>query len=259
MSRALGVIPARYESTRFRGKPLAPLGNSTLVQHVWTHAAEADRLERVVVATDDERIREACLAFGAEVMMTSPDHPSGTDRVAEVAAKIDGAFDIVVNIQGDEPLLQPTTLDRLVAAFDETPRPRMATLAEVVRDPRDVGDPNVVKVVTDDAGRALYFSRAAIPHVRPGGTPEDSPAAPYRKHVGIYAYLTATLLELTRLPASVLERCEGLEQLRALQAGFDIRVVDCDDDTIGVDTPADLERAEARLRELHAPTEGSER
>jgi len=258
MVRALGVIPARYASTRFPGKPLAPLGNGTVLGAVWSAAAASRRLARVIVATDDERIVDACRTLGAESMMTSPEHPSGTDRTAEVARRAGHEFDVVLNIQGDEPFLTATALDRLVGALDDRPECEAATLAEPLSDPDELFDPGAVKVVCAGDGRALYFSRAPIPYhrgtaqplradfrgalaSRPGGT------AGYLKHQGIYAYRRETLFALTLLPPSPLEIDEGLEQLRALQAGIGMLVVDSDFRSIAVDTPADLARAAARL------------
>jgi 3-deoxy-manno-octulosonate cytidylyltransferase (CMP-KDO synthetase) len=258
MQRALGVIPARYASTRFRGKLLAPLAGGTLLEEVWRKACEAERLERVIVATDDERIRRSCLGYGAEVMMTSADHPSGTDRVAEIVRNIGAEYGVIVNIQGDEPLVTGSSLDMLVAAFDTDQPPAMATLAEPCRSIEDLFDPNVVKIVVNADGRALYFSRSPIPFhrgnaaclatdFRPELAERKEPLAGYLAHQGIYAYGRQTILELTAMPASPLETSEGLEQLRALEAGYAIKIVPSDFMSIGVDTPADLERVEALL------------
>jgi 3-deoxy-manno-octulosonate cytidylyltransferase (CMP-KDO synthetase) len=259
MPRALGVIPARYASTRFPGKPLAPLGHGTLLSSVWTAVAAAKRLDRVVVATEDARIVDACRTIGAEAMLTAESHVSGSDRVAEVVRRAGSAFDVVVNIQGDEPFVTGTTLDRLVAAFDGRPDLKMATTAEPLDEVDDLFDPGCVKVVTSDAGEALYFSRAPIPYHR--GTPPLSAdfrkalaSRPgglkgYLKHQGLYAYRPETLMRLTQLPASPLEIDEGLEQLRALQAGISILVLPSDFRSIAVDTPADLERAQSKLQE----------
>jgi 3-deoxy-manno-octulosonate cytidylyltransferase (CMP-KDO synthetase) len=258
MLRALGVIPARYASTRFPGKPLAPLGNGSLLSAVWTAAAASARLSRVIVATDDDRIVAACRGYGAEAMLTSPNHASGTDRAAEVVRRAGDDFDVVVNIQGDEPFVTPTCLDRLVGAFDGVPALAMATLAEPLDTVDDLFDPGAVKVVTADDGSALYFSRAPIPYhrgtaarlaadfraqlaTRPGGL------TGYSKHQGIYAYRPKTLFALTEMPPSSLEIDEGLEQLRALQAGIRILVLASDFKSIAVDTEADLARAAARL------------
>ena len=258
MLRALGVIPARYASTRFPGKPLAPLGNGTLLSAVWSAVAAARRLSRVVVATEDERIVAACRQLGAEAMMTSRDHASGTDRAAEVARRAGDDFDVVVNIQGDEPFVTPTALDRLVAAFDRHADLAMATLAEPIDSADEIFDPGTVKVVTTHDGAALYFSRAPIPFhrgaaarlaadFRPALSGRPGGLAGYLKHQGIYAYRRDALFRLTGLSPSPLELDEGLEQLRALQAGFRILVLDSDFRSIAVDTPADLERASRHL------------
>jgi len=262
MSLVLGVIPARYASTRFPGKALASLENRTLIEHVWRRASQAKSVDRLIVATDDRRILEAAAGFGAEARMTAPGHPSGTDRVAEVVRSLDERYGIVVNIQGDEPLVSPTSLDRLVAAFRAVPPPEMATLAEPLSDVEELFDPNVVKLVARADGRALYFSRSPIPYHRGDGgalAVDFRPALRgragaldgYRKHQGIYAYRRETLLALTGMQPSPLELDEGLEQLRALQAGFSIQVVDSDFHSLSVDTPADLRRVIAYLREAH--------
>ena len=258
MLRALGVIPARFASIRFPGKPLAPLGGSTLLQHVWRGARSSKRLARLIVATEDARIVEACRGFGAEGMLTSAEHPSGTDRVAEVVERVGERFDVVVNIQGDEPFVSGTSLDRLVEAFEAGRSIEMATLAEPLLDGKDLFDPHVVKVVTGGDGRALYFSRSPIPfHRGAGAMPEsdfrralaERPGGlrGYWKHQGIYAYTPHALFALREMPPSPLERDEGLEQLRALQAGFAILVLESDWRSLAVDTPDDLLRAVARL------------
>jgi 3-deoxy-manno-octulosonate cytidylyltransferase (CMP-KDO synthetase) len=254
MPRFLGVIPARYASTRFPGKPLAPLGDRTLIEVVWRAARKAKSLDRLIIATDDRRIAEEAGRIGAEFMMTAPDHLTGTDRVAEVVESIDENFDVAINIQGDEPLLTPTSIDNVAAVFDEPPVPDMATLAEPIVSIEELFDPNAVKLVTDRRGRALYFSRSPIPFYR-GSVSELSidfrrslaeradTLDGFRKHPGIYAYTRDGLLELTRLEPSRLELDEDLEQLRALEAGYVIQVVDSDYCSFPVDTPADLERA----------------
>lgn len=248
MLRALGVIPARFASTRFPGKPLAPLGNGSLLSAVWNAAKASSRLARVIVATEDQRIVDACRGYGAEAMLTSADHVSGTDRAAEVVRRVGEPFEVLVNIQGDEPFVTPTSLDRLVAAFDGRPELEMATLAEPLEDASDLDDPGVVKVVAANDGRALYFSRAAIPYHREfGGRPGSGRLAVYQKHQGIYAYRVPTLIALTGMPPSPLELAESLEQLRALQAGIGIQVLASDFRSIAVDTPADLARAALRL------------
>lgn len=258
MLRALGVIPARYASTRFPGKPLAPLGKGTLLSAVWSAAHGAKRLDRVIVATEDARIVEACRGYGAEAMLTSGALNSGTDRVAEVVLTAGEKFDVVVNIQGDEPFVTPSALDHLVASFDQRPELALATLAEPLPSEEDLFDPGTVKVVTSDDGSALYFSRSPIPYHRGNETSlrADFRAAlssrtggleGYLKHQGVYAYRLETLLALTKMPPSPLEVDEGLEQLRALQAGIPILVVPSDFRSIEVDTPADLARASQRL------------
>jgi len=223
-----------------------------MIEQVWRRASAATRLERLIVATDDRRIADAARGFGAETMLTSPEHASGTDRVAEVARAAGEDFALVVNIQGDEPLLTPTSVDRLVAAFDRSPAPAMATLAEPIDSVDQLFDPNVVKLVAARDGRALYFSRAPIPYHRGDASrlSHDFRAAVaargldgYRKHQGLYAYTREALLALTALRPSPLEIDEGLEQLRALEAGYAILVVDSDFRSLSVDTPADLERA----------------
>ncbi len=232
----LGVIPARFASRRFEGKPLARLGGKLLVEHVYKRSSACSLLERVVVATDDARIRQAVEAFGGHVVMTSPDHLSGTDRVAEVAAS-DGAA-IVVNIQGDEPFVNARVLEQVVRPLLDPASPPMSTLCKRIEDQATLADPNVVKVVTDLRGRALYFSRSPVPY--PGrGRPGVA-----REHIGIYAYRREFLLEFSRLPPTELEAVEGLEQLRALEHGHGIAVVETEDHIgVSVDTPDDLEHA----------------
>ena len=233
-----------------------------MVEQVWRRASSAQRIDRLLIATEDGRIADACTGFGAEVMLTDAGHPSGTDRVAEVARRVGGEFAIVVNIQGDEPLISPTSLDRLIAAFDGREAVQMATLAETVETVEELFDPNVVKVVADDDGRALYFSRSPIPYhrgpavdsthdFRPALSGREGGLAGYRRHQGIYAYRHETLLALSRLAPSPLEADEALEQLRALQAGIHIVVVDSDFRSQAVDTPADLERVARILTEAH--------
>lgn len=257
--RALGVIPARFASTRFPGKPLASFGNRTLIQQVAERVRAASSLDRVVVATDDERIAGVCRSSGIDVRLTSADHVSGTDRVAAVLRESGETFDVVVNVQGDEPLVTPTSVDRLVEALEVDRALDLATLAEPLESVEEVLDPNVVKVVTSLDGLALYFSRSPIPYYRVGSgelgaalTDRPGGLAGYLKHQGVYAYRTSVLLTLATLPPSPLEKDEALEQLRALQAGFRIRVLQSDFRSVGVDTPADLERAVALLGDNRA-------
>jgi 3-deoxy-manno-octulosonate cytidylyltransferase (CMP-KDO synthetase) len=224
---------------------LAEIAGRPMVEHVYRRAAAARSIVRVVVATDDERVRAAVEDFGGEVRMTSPDHRSGTDRLAEVAATLDAA--LVVNVQGDEPLIEPAAIDEAVAPFGADPSLVMSTLARPIDSDADQADPNVVKVVVDRQGHALYFSRAPIPHDRDG----TGQAAPL-KHVGLYVYRRDFLLTFARLDATPLELTEQLEQLRALEHGYRIRVVETRFDSIGVDTPGDLERARSIFNAHHA-------
>jgi 3-deoxy-manno-octulosonate cytidylyltransferase (CMP-KDO synthetase) len=206
-----------------------------MIEHVYRRASEARSVGTVIVATDDERIVNAVRAFGGDVRMTSASHRSGTDRLAEVAEAID--CDLVVNVQGDEPLIEPGMIDEAVAPFATEPDLRMSTLRRLIDDPADYRNPNVTKVVVDRDGYALYFSRAPIPYVR-----ENSPAAPAWRHVGLYVYRRECLLRLARLPPTVLEQSEALEQLRALEHGIRIKAIETHYDSVGVDTLDDLER-----------------
>lgn len=242
MAPVIAVIPARWASTRFPGKPLALLRGKPLVQHVWERACRAGSVDRVIVATDDMRIARAASGFGAEVALTSPRHPTGTDRLAEVAAKLPSAR-IILNVQGDEPDIAPATIDRLARELRGNPRLGMATAANPVSDPEDVQNPNVVKVVTDRAGRALYFSRGAIPFDRDG-----TGGVRYLRHQGIYAYRRRVLLDFVRWKPTPLEKAEKLEQLRALENGVQIGVITVKHASVGVDAPEDLARAERALR-----------
>jgi 3-deoxy-manno-octulosonate cytidylyltransferase (CMP-KDO synthetase) len=230
----LGVVPARFASSRFPGKPLALIAGKSMLQHVWERASQARYLTHIVVATDDERIAAEARRFGAPVRMTRSDHASGTDRAAEIASA--DRADIVVNIQGDEPLIDPGAIDAAVLALLADPEIPMATLKKLIEIPDELMNPNVVKVVTDRADNALYFSRSMIPYLR-----DDTGAAHY-KHIGLYVYRRDFLLAYSELPVGPLERAERLEQLRALENGHRIRVVETDYESLGVDTPADLER-----------------
>ncbi len=242
--RRVGLIPARYASTRFPGKPLHPILGKPLLQHVVERCRLARCLAEVIVATDDERIASVARDF-VRVEMTESTHPSGTDRIAEVVARLE--CDAVVNIQGDEPLMDPVVVDRVAAALDDA---EMSTAASVLRDPVEFASPNVVKVVVGARGRALYFSRHTLPYLRDDGSrspTEQMARFPFLKHLGIYGYRRETLLRLVRFPVSPLEAAEKLEQLRALEHGIEIAVVTVDYDGIGVDTPSDVPRAEALL------------
>ena len=243
----VAIIPARFGSSRLPGKPLSDILGKTLVQRVHERARLARLPDRLLVATEDERIAEAVRAFGGEVVMTRSSHQTGTDRIAEVAASLDA--NIFVNVQGDEPLLDPLMIDEASAALREDPLAPMATLAVPFESAEEMLSPNVVKVVLDRSGNALYFSRAAIPHVRlpRGATPAAHAAEALNrglalKHIGVYAYTRETLLRLTALPVSPLEHAEGLEQLRALENGIKIKVVASRGrGGPSVDTPEDLE------------------
>jgi 3-deoxy-manno-octulosonate cytidylyltransferase (CMP-KDO synthetase) len=246
ISTILGVIPARYASTRFPGKPLVKIAGKPLIQHVVERCAEARFLAEVIVATDDARIRDAVQSF-CRVEMTSPDHPSGTDRAAEVAQRC--PCDAIINIQGDEPLIDPEVIDAVAKALANAP---MATAATAIKDLAEYDNPNVVKVVVNLAERALYFSRRTIPYVRDAASAsvvEQLAAFPFLKHLGIYGYRRDTLLRLVQFPQSPLEKAEKLEQLRALENGIEMAVVRVDYDSIGVDTPEDVARVEARLKQ----------
>lgn len=246
--RAVAIIPARYASTRLPAKPLADIGGRTMIEHVYRHAADARSVDRVLVATDDDRIARAVNAFGGEARMTRADHASGTDRLAEVAAGLD--CDLVVNVQGDEPLITPEVIDAAVAAAAD-PAVAMSTLRCPLADTDAWRDPDVVKVAVDRAGYALFFSRAPIGFSRaPIGLDLDAaPSTPAAvdRHIGLYVYRRPFLLALSRLEPTPLERAERLEQLRVLEHGHRIMTTRIDDDPIGVDTPADLDRVRRRL------------
>ncbi len=242
--RVAGIIPARYASTRFPGKPLALIAGQPLIQRVVARCRLARSLDEVIVATDDSRIAKVASAF-ARVEMTSPQHPSGSDRIAEVAARLD--CDAVVNIQGDEPLIEPEVIDAVAEALADA---EMSTAATPIRNPADYDNPNVVKVVVNAAGRALYFSRRTIPYLREAASrsvSEQLAAFPFLKHLGIYGYRRETLLRLVKHPVSPLEAAEKLEQLRALENGIPIAVVTVARDSVGVDAPEDVARVEALL------------
>ena len=232
----MGVIPARYTSSRFPGKPLARIGSKSMLEHVFERTSQARYLTSVTIATDDERIADAARSFGAPVRMTRTDHLSGTDRVAEVASA--DTAELVVNIQGDEPLIDPAAIDAAILPLLHDDDIAMGTLKKRIEDPREIGDPNVVKVVTDRAGNAIYFSRSTIPYCGTG----FSLSVPHYKHVGLYVYRREFLLGYSDLPVGPLEQAERLEQLRALENGYSIRVVETEYESLGVDTPEDLER-----------------
>ncbi|MEE9218485.1 MAG: 3-deoxy-manno-octulosonate cytidylyltransferase [Acidobacteriota bacterium] len=259
MLPAVGIIPVRFASTRFPGKALADLGGKPMIQHVCERARGARALARLLVATDDARIRRVVEGFGVEVRMTSPCHRSGTERVAEAAKQLDEP--IVVVIQGDEPLIDPRGIDAAVSALSSDSSLAACTLSERMSDPSEIFDPNVVKVVLDARGNALYFSRSPIPYLRGDGPlqadfrgalarrGDDAPR--FLKHVGLYAFRRDRLLEFVSLPPCEAEIAEGLEQLRWLHAGARVRTLIAEGRSIGVDTPADLERVR-RLLAAHS-------
>ena len=245
--KVVAIIPARYHSNRFEGKPLALICGKPMIQHVYERAQEATILSRVVVATDDERIADCVRGFGGEVVMTSPDHVSGTDRLAEAATLLDiPEHDVVVNIQGDQPLFPSEIISQVAQPLLDDPLLPMSTLIYKIVRKEEINDPNHVKTVFDRKGMALYFSRAPIPFCR---NPEDEQAPNYYKHLGFYAYRKEFLLSFVALPEGEWERFEKLEQLRALEYGYGIKVVLTGHDSIEVDTPADAMRVEALCNE----------
>ena len=243
----IGIIPARYASTRFPGKPLAMLGGKTVIQRVYEQASSV--LEEAWVATDDERIFNAVQAFGGRVVMTRNDHKSGTDRIEEAAEKIGTDADVIINIQGDEPFIQPSQIETLKKLF-ENAETQIGTLGKRFESMAAAESPNSPKIVCDKHGFALYFSRSVIPFVRGQEQSAWLEHFPYLKHLGLYAYRREVLKEVTRLPQSPLELAESLEQLRWLENGYRIRVGTTDVETVGIDTPEDLQRAEEFLKTL---------
>jgi len=243
--KVVGIIPARFASTRFPGKPLALIAGKPLIQRVVEQCQTAKSLSEIIVATDDDRIFNAAKKF-CRVEMTAANHPSGSDRIAEVAGKI--PCDAIVNIQGDEPLIEPGVIDSVANALANC---EMSTAATRIKSIPELDNPNVVKVVVNAAGRALYFSRRTIPYLREAasGSPGEQLAAfAFLKHLGIYGYRRATLLRLVKFPVSPLEKAEKLEQLRALENGIQIAVVKVDYDSVGVDAPEDVEWVERYLK-----------
>lgn len=249
MPKVAAIIPARWGSTRFPGKPLHILAGKPLIQHVWERSLRARTLDDVVIATDDERIAEAAAAFGAKVSMTSPKHRSGTDRIAEVARKIKGVTH-VINVQGDEPLIDPKLVDRLAKTLITARGVEMITAANAFEAGEDVTNPNAVKVVLDANGDALYFSRSPIPFARDGNF--DPTRVPWYRHQGIYGYSTKLLLQFVKWKPTRLEETEQLEQLRALEHGVKIRVVITKHASVGVDTPEDVAAVEPRLASINS-------
>lgn len=248
--KIIGIIPARYASTRFPGKPLVVLDGKTIIQRVYEQTSKV--LKDVYVATDDERIFTAVEGFGGKAVMTSSCHKSGTDRIEEAVKNIGGDFDVVVNIQGDEPFIHPTQIETVCKCFEDE-ETQIATLGKPFTSRHDLAtleNPNSPKLITDNSGYALYFSRSIIPYIRNVEKAEWPGSFPFLKHIGLYAYRTKVLEEITKLPQSPLEIAESLEQLRWLQNGYRIKVGLTDVETIGIDTPEDLEKAKAFLRGL---------
>jgi 3-deoxy-manno-octulosonate cytidylyltransferase (CMP-KDO synthetase) len=243
-ARVVAIIPSRYQSTRLPGKPLARIGARTMIEHVFDRACDASRVDVVLVATDDDRIAEVVSDAGGTAVMTRSTHETGTDRLAEVACELEAH--IVVNVQGDEPLLSGEAIDAVVKLLQDAPDDVMSTLRRAIEDPADLDNPSVVKLVVDRLGYALYFTRAGIPFVRAG-----QPSPMLWRHLGLYGYRREFLLHMASLAPTALERAEGLEQLRVLEHGFRIRTTETRVDTIGVDTPEDLERVR-RLMEAGA-------
>jgi 3-deoxy-manno-octulosonate cytidylyltransferase (CMP-KDO synthetase) len=245
-ARIVAIIPARYHSTRLPGKALALIHGKPMIEHVYARAKQARRVDAVLIATDDSRIADAADAFGATAVMTRATHATGTDRLAEVAANL--ASDIVVNVQGDEPFIAPEAIDAAIEPLVQHPEDMISTLRRRIDDPADLVAPSVVKVVVDENGYALYFTRAAVPFVRP-----EQAAPTAWRHLGLYAYRRAFLISFATWRQTPLEKAEGLEQLRALERGYKIRTVETTTETIGVDTPEELERAR---REMGAVAKG---
>ena len=240
----IAIIPARYASTRFPGKPLAMLGGKTVIQRVYEQVTSV--LGEAYVATDDERIFQAVEQFGGKAVMTRSDHKSGTDRIQEAATKISTDADVIINVQGDEPFIQSSQIDTLMHLFDE-PDTQIGTLGKPFESMEAIENPNSPKIVTDNRGFALYFSRSVIPYIRGKEHDDWFGEYPFLKHLGVYAYRRKVLAEVTELPQSSLEKAESLEQLRWLQNGYRIRVGLTDVETVGIDTPEDLKRAEEFL------------
>ena len=239
------IIPARYASTRFPGKPLAVLGGKTVIQRVYEQVKSV--LSDVYVATDDERIFSCVASFGGKAVMTRKDHQSGTDRIQEAVEKTATQADVIINVQGDEPFIQPSQIQTLMQLFDD-PSTQIGTLGKLFESIEAVENPNSPKIVTDMKGFALYFSRSVIPYIRGKERQDWFSEYPFLKHLGVYAYRREVLAEVTKLPQSSLEKAESLEQLRWLQNGYRIRVGMTDVETVGIDTPEDLQRAEEFLK-----------
>lgn len=236
-----GIIPARYASTRFPGKPLALINGKTMIRRVYEQVSKAKMLTAVVVATDDQRIVDDVNNFGGKVVMTSSKHPSGTDRCAEALQKLGDDFQVVINIQGDEPFIDPGQIDLLAAMF-QNPEIEIASLATPINSDKELNSPNVVKVVVGKSGKALYFSRSPIPFLRNEASGNSISNHTFLKHVGIYAYRSDVLKQIVKLEPSTLEKAESLEQLRWLENGFSIHIKTTELESLAVDTPEDLSK-----------------
>ena len=245
MGKIIGIIPARWGSTRFPGKSLTEISGKSMIQRVWERCLAASKLDGVIVATDDIRIAEAAFGFGAEVAMTSSTHQSGTDRIAQVAARLGRDVSHVINIQGDEPTIAPALIDRLATTLKRDRSLQMVTAANLLRDVEEAKNPNCVKVVLAKDGSALYFSRSVIPH--PFGLEADAPGVTFLRHQGIYGYERQLLARFVRWKQTSCEMAERLEQLRALEHGVRIRVLVTEYLSLGVDTPEDVKRVEEQL------------
>ena len=239
--KTIAVIPARYESVRLPGKPLIELAGKTIIQRVYEQVSKAELVDEVIIATDDERILDHAKSFGARAEMTSADHQSGTDRIAELAKK-NNDWDVIVNVQGDEPFIEPANIDKAIEPFKHDPTIKMTSLYHELSDEAEINNPNNVKVVTDMNDDALYFSRSPIPFPR-----DEKSSEPYKKHIGLYAYKRETLLSLSELSPSELEKVEKLEQLRALENKISIKMLKVESAPIGIDTQEDLEKAQTML------------
>ena len=233
----VGVIPARFKSTRFPGKVLALIDGKPMIEHVWRQASQCHELDDLLIACDHADVLKAAQGFGAKAVMTSPDHPSGSDRIAEAVGSL--TCEIIVNIQGDEPFIQPKVIDGLVVALKKDKSTSVATVIKEIKADDQIVNPNVVKVVIDKNNYALYFSRSVIPYNRNAGRPSD---LRYFKHLGLYAYRKDFLMAYKDWPKSILESTEQLEQLRILEAGYKIKTIETDSESLAVDTPGDLAR-----------------
>lgn len=235
--RAIGVIPARFKSTRFPGKVLAVINGKPMIEHVWRQASQCRELSELLIACDHDEVYKAAQAFGAKAVMTSPDHPSGSDRIAEAVGSL--AYELVVNIQGDEPFIDPKVIDGLVTALISDTTASVATVVKEIKAEEEINNPNVVKVVVDRNRYALYFSRSVIPYNRNAERPSG---LRYFKHLGLYAYRKDFLMAYKDWPKSMLEETEQLEQLRILEAGYKIKTIETDIESLAVDTPEDFDK-----------------